>query len=507
MLPMSSGAVWMNREGEDAVSSWTSNPHNNNETEPKDLTLANFKAILEGDWYMNNNTVLNQDYINCFSSNPFQMDTSASCSPSRAFTLLNSNPNPNSKSCFSSLPNSNPFDNNFNLVGESELLTQLQQENEALMNLAALNPHSQVAGTPALSSGTEFPSNQLLPVSGNTAGVFSNTGFESSGSALLLNRAEDMSFPCSMGGAQPTLYQKRAALRQNSTGSSGCDILGNLEISGPSYSGLGLEEKRKRRHNESEMEDDMSSLNFYDSDGQAEEEEEENVNNATGGGYSNANSSVTDGDFKGKKTGLPAKNLMAERRRRKKLNDRLYMLRSVVPKISKMDRASILGDAIDYLRELLGRIDDLHKELESAAPGSSLQPSTNFNPLTPTSLTYPGRIKEELRPSSLPTPKSQQPVAKFPSSPVKHLYTTVDVQIREGRALNIRMLSPRRPGLLLSTMRALDNLGLDIQQAVISCFNGFSLDVFRAEQSRESHLLPEQIRAVLLKSAGFDGMM
>ncbi|PRQ54343.1 putative transcription factor bHLH family [Rosa chinensis] len=500
MLPMSSGGVWMNREGEDAVSSWTSNPHNNNETEPKDLTLASFKAMLEGDWYLNNNNnnnvvVLNQDNINCFSSNPFQMDTSASCSPSMAFTLLNSNPNPNSKSCFSSLRNSNPFDNNFNLVGESELLTQLQQQNEALMNLAALNPHSQVAATPALSSGTEFPSNQLLPASGNTAGVFSNAGFESSGSALLLNRAEDMSFPCSMGGAQPTLYQKRAALRQNSTGSSGCDILGNLEISGPSYSGLGLEEKRKRRHNESEMEDDMSSLNFYDSDGQAEEEEEGNVNNAAGGGYSNANSSVTDGDFKGKKTGLPAKNLMAERRRRKKLNDRLYMLRSVVPKISKMDRASILGDAIDYLRELLGRIDDLHKELESDAPGSSLQPSTNFNPLTPNSLTYPGRIKEELRPSSLPTPKSQQPAAK------------VDVQIREGRALNIRMLSPRRPGLLLSTMRALDNLGLDIQQAVISCFNGFALDVFQAQQSRESHFLPEQIRAVLLKSAGFDGMM
>ena len=43
------------------------------------------------------------------------------------------------------------------------------------------------------------------------------------------------------------------------------------------------------------------------------------------------------------------------------------------------------------------------------------------------------------------------------------------------------MFCARRPGLLLSTMRALDNLGLDIQQAVISCFNGFAMDVFRAE--------------------------
>jgi hypothetical protein len=35
--------------------------------------------------------------------------------------------------------------------------------------------------------------------------------------------------------------------------------------------------------------------------------------------------------------GQPSKNLMAERRRRKRLNDRLSMLRSIVPKISKVN--------------------------------------------------------------------------------------------------------------------------------------------------------------------------
>lgn len=53
--------------------------------------------------------------------------------------------------------------------------------------------------------------------------------------------------------------------------------------------------------------------------------------------------------------------------------------------------------------------------------------------------------------------------------------------MREGQAVNIHMFCARRPGILLSTMRALDSLGLDIEQAVISCFDGFAMDVFRAE--------------------------
>ncbi|KAK9122043.1 hypothetical protein Syun_019660 [Stephania yunnanensis] len=60
----------------------------------------------------------------------------------------------------------------------------------------------------------------------------------------------------------------------------------------------------------------------------------------------------------------PLNHVEAERQRREKLNQRFYALRAVVPNISKMDKASLLGDAITYITDLQKKLTEMESERE-----------------------------------------------------------------------------------------------------------------------------------------------
>nr|AEO50748.1 ICE1 [Chrysanthemum dichroum] len=469
MLPENDTA-WMDNH-QDETSSWTPTTTPNHHHQPPCTnnqntytSLTTLKNMLETEWFQNNNN--NNLNLTSTDTNPMflPLDSSSSCSPSQSHshshftqfpfipTKYNNNTNLNLTAfdlpfefgCDPSFISNNPPTNFLNFPTQQMATSSEYTETSY---------HDDLTGTGTGFTGFE-PVNPVFPVRSKVL------------------RPLEVSPPV---GAQPTLFQKRAALRQ----------------SGEKLDGLEIVKKRKRGSGSGSgaHEDEIDEMGNGDGSGFNYDSDEVELTSEVNG---NNSGSVMVGDSKGKRKGLPAKNLMAERRRRKKLNDRLYMLRSVVPKISKMDRASILGDAIDYLKELLQRINDLHNELEATPQGSLMQASSSIHPLTPTPPTLPQHVKEELCPSTLPSPKNH------PSK--------VEVHAREGRGVNIHMVCGRRPGLLLSTLRALENLGLDIQQAVISCFNGFALDVFRAQQCREGQeMLPEQIKAVLLETAGYHG--
>ncbi|KAL6222788.1 hypothetical protein ACLB2K_006178 [Fragaria x ananassa] len=170
--------------------------------------------------------------------------------------------------------------------------------------------------------------------------------------------------------------------------------------------------------------------------------------------------------------GQPSKNLMAERRRRKRLNDRLSMLRSIVPKISKMDRTSILGDTIDYMKELLERINKLQEE--------KIEENTN-------QISFLGY--KDLNSSEVLVRNSP----KF------------DVE-RRDMDTRIDICCAAKPGLLLSTVSTIEALGLEIQQCVISCFNDFSLQASCSEDAEQRTTInSEEIKQALFRNAGYGG--
>ncbi|CAI0401037.1 unnamed protein product [Linum tenue] len=62
---------------------------------------------------------------------------------------------------------------------------------------------------------------------------------------------------------------------------------------------------------------------------------------------------------KGRVAGRMAKPLTTERQRRQQVNDKFVTLRNLIPNPTKNDKASVVGDAIGYIKELLSTVEEL----------------------------------------------------------------------------------------------------------------------------------------------------
>ncbi|KAF5455057.1 hypothetical protein F2P56_024671 [Juglans regia] len=215
---------------------------------------------------------------------------------------------------------------------------------------------------------------------------------------------------------------------------------------------------------------------------------------------------------------LSANHVLAERRRREKLNERFIILRSLVPFVTKMDKASILGDTIEYLKQLREKIQDLearNRQMEVDHQRSrlgDLHRSNSLGDLPKSSalreqrsggamsmdragmetdrirVGQSGQDKRKLRivegSSGGVKPKTVVESPPPPPSPTS-METSIEVSIIESDAL-LELQCPYKEGLLLDIMQLLRELRIETTTVQSSLTNGFFVAELRAKVIKEN---------------------
>ncbi|KAL9390313.1 hypothetical protein Peur_018918 [Populus x canadensis] len=167
--------------------------------------------------------------------------------------------------------------------------------------------------------------------------------------------------------------------------------------------------------------------------------------------------------------GYKSKNLVTERNRRTRIKTGLFSLSALVPKISKMDKAAILGDAIDYIGELIKDVKNLRDEIKNAEKEECR--ASNM----------------ELKTSKLETCQkgcmSSTKVNQDPSGFVKKERTEVQLEVDQigKRHFLLKFLCEKKRGGFGRLMETIHSLGLQIHDANITTFNGKFLNILKIE--------------------------
>nr|CAB3460144.1 unnamed protein product [Digitaria exilis] len=155
-------------------------------------------------------------------------------------------------------------------------------------------------------------------------------------------------------------------------------------------------------------------------------------------------------------------HIIAERKRREKINKRLIELSTVIPGLKKMDKATILSDAAKYVKELQQRLKDL--ELEVAAARSNETVARAKKPCNNNTVVA-AAPDENGSPSSA---SSGTPVVRPPALP------EIQARFSEKSAM-VRVHCRSGKGVAQTVLSEVEELGLSVVHANVMPFSACTL--------------------------------
>ncbi|KAH7525250.1 hypothetical protein FEM48_Zijuj06G0205100 [Ziziphus jujuba var. spinosa] len=160
--------------------------------------------------------------------------------------------------------------------------------------------------------------------------------------------------------------------------------------------------------------------------------------------------------------GKGTKHLATERQRRVQLNDKYRALRSLVPNPTKNDRASVVGDAIEYIRELLRTVNDLQLLVERKRCGRERIKRQKTE--EESAAGADGDVESsDIKPSNIVDPADQSYNSSLRSTWLqrKSKDTEVDIRIVDDE-VTIKLAQRKKINLLLFASKVLNELQLDL---------------------------------------------
>ncbi|KAG0486216.1 hypothetical protein HPP92_008311 [Vanilla planifolia] len=201
--------------------------------------------------------------------------------------------------------------------------------------------------------------------------------------------------------------------------------------------------------------------------------------------------------FKSEADDTNANHVLSERRRREKLNEKFVILRSLVPSISKVDKASILADTIEYLKELERRVEelesckgdtDLGMTKRSSYPDIAERTSDNY-----------GNNRLDCQVTSTKKRKAcdnNEAEGEHPLLSTKGGAVDINVTTMEKEVL-VEMQCPWRNFLLLDLVEAMSNIQLDVHLVQTSTIDGCLAITMRAKFMNTVIVSPWMIKRAL----------